>query len=392
MKRKILALILCIMLVLPFMNMGVSAAKASGQCGDNAYWSFDASTGTLTITGTGAIWDYDIMDPETRSPFYEINSDIDKIVISDGVTHIGSCSFNYTNITELVLPKSVTSFGWGAFYNNKNLVTFEITGEATEISPQMFAYCSSLKTIKIPRSVNKIDVAAFNECPSLTTVYFTGSQEEWDEIEIENANDCLLNANIYKWTFDIIDSSKKFTDVSASFWAKPGIDYVLSNGYMNGVGDGTRFDPNGSMTRAMVVTVLYRLDGSPHFDGGHPPFSDIEAGSWYHNAVAWAYHNNIVTGTSASTFSPNGNVTREQLATILYRYANYKGYDTSASASLSKFPDGSSVNSWAEIALSWANGAGLITGASKNGQTVLDPQGEASRAQVATILMRFCEM
>lgn len=183
--------------------------------------------------------------------------------------------------------------------------------------------------------------------------------------------------------------SGRFADVPVGEWYKDAVDYVAERNLMKGVGDGTRFDPNGSMTRAMVVTVLYRLDGSPEVDGD-TPFTDLGA-DWYADAVAWAYESEVVTGTSPTTFSPDGNVTREQIATILYRYANYKKLDTSASADLSKFPDSTSVGSWAYDAIKWANGAELITGAVQDGVTVLAPQGEASRAQVATILMRFCE-
>ncbi|MBR6808186.1 MAG: S-layer homology domain-containing protein [Clostridia bacterium] len=180
-----------------------------------------------------------------------------------------------------------------------------------------------------------------------------------------------------------------FADVAPDSWYNNAINYAVNKSLMNGVGDGTNFNPDGPMTRAMVVTVLYRLEGSPSVSSNQP-FTDLNA-DWYADAVAWAYESGVVTGTSSTTFSPDGNVTREQLATILYRYAAYKGYNTSVSADLNVFPDGGNVSSWAKTALSWANGIGLITGASKNGSVILDPQGEASRAQVATILMRFCE-
>ena len=188
---------------------------------------------------------------------------------------------------------------------------------------------------------------------------------------------------------ELIDSSEKFTDVSASSWAKDGIDYVVSYGYMNGTGNGSTFSPSGTMSRSMIVTVLYRIAGQPAH-GDSNPFSDVDTG-WYYDAVLWAYENGIVTGTSATTFAPDGNVTREQMATFLYRFAGYMGYDTDSKADLGTFPDEGSVGSWAKDALAWANAEGLITGAKSGSSVILDPQGIATREQVATILMRFCE-
>ena len=183
-----------------------------------------------------------------------------------------------------------------------------------------------------------------------------------------------------------VDSSEMFSDIPRDAWYKKSVDFAVSKGYMNGIGGG-KFSPDGVMTRAMVVTVLYRIEGEPEVSG-NVPFTDIEA-DWYRNAVAWAYQNAIVKGTSDTKFSPDGEITREQLATILYRYASFKGYDTSTTASLDSFPDADSTSSWALDAMKWAYAEGLITGASKGGKILLDPLGIASRSQVATIFMRF---
>ena len=181
-----------------------------------------------------------------------------------------------------------------------------------------------------------------------------------------------------------------FTDLSITDWYHDGIHFCVKQGLMNGTGNGSTFSPNMSMSRAMVVTVLYRLEGSPEVTGD-VPFTDIKA-DWYRDAVKWAYQNSIVTGVSTSKFDPDGNVTREQIATILYRYAGYKGMDTSSSADITTFPDAAKTGSWAEAAVKWAVAEGLVTGAVKGGVTVLDPTGVASRAQVATILYRFCKI
>ena len=142
------------------------------------------------------------------------------------------------------------------------------------------------------------------------------------------------------------------------------------------------------MSRAMLVTVLWRLEGSPAISGSNP-FTDLKQ-AWYKDAVNWAYQNSIVNGTDADKFSPNGNITREQMAAILYRYSEYKGKDVSARADISAYPDADTTHSYAKEAISWTNAEGLITGSKEGNQTVLAPRASATRAQVATILMRYC--
>lgn len=177
-----------------------------------------------------------------------------------------------------------------------------------------------------------------------------------------------------------------FTDVPASHWAHDDITYVYENDLMNGT-DGSLFSPESTTTRAQVVTVLYRLAGQPAADWANP-FWDVPASAWFHDAVTWAWENDITGGVSSTHFGAGNAVTREQLATFLYRYAQDQGYDTSARADLSGYSDAGLVSSYATEALSWANATGLITGTTA---TTLSPKGSATRAQVATILSRFCQ-
>lgn len=179
---------------------------------------------------------------------------------------------------------------------------------------------------------------------------------------------------------------KPFTDVPASHWAHDDITYVYENDLMNGT-DGSLFSPESTTTRAMVVTVLYRIEGQPAADWENP-FWDVPASAWFHDAVTWAWENDITGGVSSTHFGAGNAVTREQLATFLYRYAQDQGYDTSARADLSGYSDAGLVSSYATQALSWANATGLITGTTA---TTLSPKGSATRAQVATILSRFCQ-
>lgn len=180
-------------------------------------------------------------------------------------------------------------------------------------------------------------------------------------------------------------SATKFNDVSANDWFASAVDYVTGKGMMNGTADNT-FSPKANTTRGMVVTVLYRLENQPSTSAAF--FTDVASGAYYANAVAWANANGIVSGYGSGKFGPNDKVTREQLAAILYRYAQYKKYDVSGANSLDGYTDAQSVSSYAVPALQWANAAGVVTG--KSGSK-LDPKGNATRAEVAAMLMRFCE-
>ena len=177
-----------------------------------------------------------------------------------------------------------------------------------------------------------------------------------------------------------------FLDVNEGDWFYDAVAYAYENGLMDGVG-GNRFAPNSETTRAQLVTILYRMEGQPAVSGDLP-FADVEAGTWYTNAVVWAAQNGIVNGVGDDTFAPGNDLTREQLVTILYRYAESKGYDVSASADLAGYPDGEEIQAYAREAMAWAVAENIIQGMEDD---TLKPAGNASRAQIATILMRFCE-
>ena len=187
-----------------------------------------------------------------------------------------------------------------------------------------------------------------------------------------------------------VDVTQMFTDVTKN-WAYPGIQYCVTHGIMGGMGDGT-FAPTGTTTRAQIVQILYNLEGTPAVSGT-TPFTDLTA-NWYKPAILWAYQNNVVAGTSPTTFDPERPVTREQIAVILTQYMFHvlKMERTWTPADLSKFPDGANVSSWAKEAMQDAVALGLINGTkAPDGKVYLDPQGSAARQQVATILMNFCQ-
>lgn len=194
------------------------------------------------------------------------------------------------------------------------------------------------------------------------------------------------NTTVYaKWTEAPV-SGLPFGDVKSADWFYNDVKYVYEKGMMAGTAADV-FAPNATTTRAMIVTILYRLEGSPAVTSTSA-FVDVPAGQWYTDAVNWAAANQIVKGTSATTFAPNDSITREQMAAILYRYAQYKGYDVTKKADLSGYSDNGQVSAYAKDALAWANAAKLINGVTN---TTLAPQGNATRAQVSAILHRFCD-
>ena len=199
----------------------------------------------------------------------------------------------------------------------------------------------------------------------------TGTAEEPVEIQTE--------------TLELRCLSEAFTDLDTNQWYHQGVDYVLEQGLMIGMGN-AQFAPNGTMTRGQLMTVLYRMAGEPETEG-ETPFADVKDGQYYAEPIAWAYEAGIAKGMTPTAFAPNAPVTREQMVTFLARYAQLQGVDTSSSTE-PDFTDAGSVSVYAQEAMAWAVETGLVQGM---GNGKLDPKGPATRAQMATVLMRFCE-
>lgn len=179
-----------------------------------------------------------------------------------------------------------------------------------------------------------------------------------------------------------------FTDITAEDWYYDSVRFVYDRNLFTGTGDGTTFSPNLTMSRAMLAVVLYRMAGSP-YSGESYGFPDVPAESWYTDAANWAANHGVVTGTGNGSFAPNSDITREQMAVMLYRYArDYLGIDVSFEADLSSYPDSAKVSAWAKQAVAWAVGQGIITG---TGTGALSPGSSANRSVVATMLQRFSD-
>ena len=277
------------------------------------------------------------------------------------------------------------SLGNGTYYNDWL--------RAADISPEQYVNELLGKILKVGKNGTVEPKLTFQHIGKSVT--FTFKPDTGYKVKDVKVNGKSVGA-VKTYTIDKLTVSTRieveftngklpFTDVRESDWFYEDVAFAYENGLFAGTSD-TTFSPNASMTRAMLVTVLYRLEGQPAVNG-RSGFSDVQYNGYYEDAVTWAADNGIVNGTSTSTFSPNVNVTREQMAAILYRYAQYKKYNTAASSSLNSFSDHTSVSGYAVASLQWSVAEKLVNGS--NGK--LMPTGNASRAQVAAILHRFAE-
>ena len=340
------------------------------------------------------------------------------------------------------VPKNVKVIGENALI----LCGFEeviIPEGVTELKNAVFEGCAKLKTVNIPKSVTKLGEAVFVGCDNVTVTVYCNTAgadyvksnkinskvtHEFAEATCTEPKTCKVCKTAegeklgHKWgewvtgedgvktrtcsvckdteTDDPEEPSKpsvsdcgkdascalsKYVDLVATDWYHDGIHYCIDEGLMNGMSENT-FEAGGYTTRAQLVTILYRAAGQPDITGLTEPFTDVVETDWYYKSIVWAYNNQVVNGMTADTFGPNGNVTREQVATILYRYTG----SPAVSGSLAAFPDVANVSGYAQIPMVWATGEGLINGVMQpDGTSLLDPTGNATRAQIATILMRY---
>lgn len=273
-----------------------------------------------------------------------------------------------------------------------------VTAEPTEKDPGTMTYtctvCGQTKTEVIPATgphthvwgEGTVTVAPTETTPGVRTYTCTVCGQTRTEI-IPATGSAVCPGGAACPSF-------RFRDVPApSNWAHEGIDYCVRHGLMSGF-DATTFSPDTVSTRAQIVMILYNLSGdTTDYSKYYVPFTDVKPGTWYYNAVAWGYDKDIVAGMTPTTFAPDGLITREQMAVLLYGYTEkYAPAYLGGAASLNSFPDAASVSNWAYAAMSWAFGNGLISGIASNGADYLAPSGGATRAQIAAIMMRYCRL
>ena len=343
--------------------------------------------------------------------------------IPGSVTSIGDDAFSgCASLTSVTIPDSVTSIGNYAFSCCGSLTDVYFTGTETawncitigtandalknaNIHYNYVSHTHSYKAVvTAPTCTSKGYTTHTCACgDSYVDTYVDALGHAWDNgkvtkeptatetgVRTYTCTRCSATKTETIPATGSVDVTQMFTDVTKN-WAYPGIQYCVTHGIMGGMGNGT-FAPTGTTTRAQIVQILYNLEGTPAVSGT-TPFTDLTA-NWYKPAILWAYQNNVVAGTSPTTFDPDQPVTREQIAVILTQYMFHvlKMERTWTPADLSTFPDGANVSSWAKEAMQDAVALGLINGTkAPDGKVYLDPQGSAARQQVATILMNFCQ-
>lgn len=357
---------------------------------------------------------------------------LESINLPSSLTAIENNTFySCLNLQSINVPSGVKKIGEYAFYDCKKLSSISLPDGAAEIGAYAFSACPALTSIRLPSSLQEVPVALFRDCTALNTVIirdgtkrigqfafsgcealhslsvpgsvtdipadaFTGCGSLTMYVEAATVAQLFASANKIPFVIGTLDNDDPgpgpidpgetpFVDVK-NHWAKEDIEWAYAKKYFNGVSD-TRFLPEAAVNRGMLVSVLYRMEGSPA--AGTSRFSDVPSDAYYAKAVAWAESTGVVSGVSADKFAPSRNITRQELAAMLYRYAQYKGLNTSSRGNLDQFNDTSSIASYAGTAMAWAVGTGVITGVTSS---TLEPKGNATRAQSVVMLRRFSKL
>lgn len=449
MKKRLFSFLLALCLVLALLPAAALAADPGGTTDDGLHWQIE--NGTLTISGTGAMQDYESVNvgsmyqPRYASdaPWADYRDSILAVVVAEGVTtvsanafrglaaetaqlpgtlteigdyafsgsmgyrplrsvnlpeglkRIGRNAFTLTNLETVTIPGTVEFIGSYAFAHTeqmKELIFAEgfRTWENVDNEPQAFCQMYQLEIVRFPSTLTGLPENAFDFCGPITDVYYNGTEEAWNALA-EGFSDStklfLLEKNNTTVHFVEIDPMDEITDVSPTAWYYDSVAYCVRSGLMIGTGEGV-FSPGEGLTRAMVVTVLWRLSGEPEAES-KSTFVDLKH-DWYIPAVTWAQEVGVVNGTDPTHFAPGENISRQDFVTILCRFLAAAGGKIHVT-DLDRFPDSGAVSAYAVTPMQWAVAEGIINGSTDNGVTILDPKGTTTRAQAAAIFMRFCE-
>ena len=362
-----------------------------------------------TVIRIGDFWDCtnlkSISIPNTvisiRQGAFSNCTSLESIEIPDSVIEIEYEAFlECTSLKEVKLPKNLQLIDSYTFYNCTSLKTIEIPNSIIEIGWCSFQG-SGIEKIVLPESVKRVDLWAFGDCNSLKEIYFPKGIEYIHNNEDGSSFGRIPTAQLTIYGYEgtvaeevandlgykfVALSDFPFKDVSSSNWYYNSVKYCYENGIIMGTTD-TTFSPNTNVTRGNLVTILWRMEGSPKVSG-NISFPDVKTSDYYYEAVKWAEKTGVVHGYDTGKFGPNNYISREQLATILNNYAKYKKKDTSKKADLSTFTDNKKISSYAKEGVAWAVGNKVMSG--KNEGTRVDPQGKATRAEAAAMIQNYC--
>lgn len=361
-------------------------SQAVAQIGETKYTSLQDAVNAVENNGTikivGGNKDYTATISGSSKTIKVKNSLTDEIKVtvngeSKTIKPSEDATFTYTK------PSSSSSGGSSSGKTTYKVTTSAVNNGGVNASPSNAEKGATITITLSPDKGYKLDKLTVTDGSGKTV----STVKKSDTVYTFTMPASAVNVGVSYVKATETPSETTFNDVSANDWFASAVDYVTGKGMMNGTADNT-FSPKANTTRGMVVTVLYRLENQPSTSVAS--FTDVASGAYYANAVAWANANGIVSGYGSGKFGPNDKVTREQLAAILYRYAQYKKYDVSVGedTNILSYDDAQSISSYAIPAIQWACGAGVVTG--KSGSK-LDPKGNATRAEVAAMLMRFCE-
>ena len=305
------------------------------------------------------------------------------VILPNSVTNISTSLFaGCTGLKSITIPNSVMSVEINAFGGCTGLTSITIPSNVTSIGKRAFKNCTSLTKVTIPSSVNSIGADTFSGCKSITDIYYSGSETQWNRIVINDGNDPLLNAKIHYNSVDSITpvdpmTPSGFIDVPSDAFYANAVKWAVENEITTGVGN-NRFDPNGQCTRGQVVTFLWRAAGKPTVSA-NVSFSDVQPGAFYYEAVKWAVANGITTGVGGNRFAPNDSCTRGQVVTFLHRAEN-----SPSASTVSSFTDVPS-DAFYYNAVNWAVENGITSGVGNNR---FAPNDTCTRGQVVTFLYR----
>ena len=400
---------------------GVYYIEANAFCGCTNLETVRLPDSVVLIGETAfaltAITDISLPDRELHimdGAFYGCEK-LKSITIPESVASIGMGAFEFcTGLTSAIIGGVETIEAY-TFYECKNLSTVKIGEGIEKIEFSAFGNCEKLTSVELPRSLKAVYLEAFKKCDRLITVFYKGKKSDKDGINQLGGVDNIFAAN---WHYECVELQGKygayycgecdqcffldntqshFTDVLTNNWQFTYAKYAVDNGLMAGVGkdayDRVTFNPDRSISREEFVQVLYNAEDKPTVTIDNI-FPDVADGGWYKNAVLWAKENNIANGIAGGSFGIGRNITRQDLALMLYKYASLKGYDlTATEGKIYQYADGSQVSTYAKEAMNWAVTNGILNGKGTSGNPLstfrLDPAGTATRAECAAMLKNF---